>query len=210
MAREPVGPADQVIRIDARWGYTAFSEGKSSWHFYFTAAVPEPQIDALLWWQSLLENHYVAGRPDSWRLDSLTAVDVWPGNRPEVFVDVRHDADPPGDGPGLPPQISPLISWRSAVNGRANRGRTYMGPYCVDSVEESNVVGPAAAATSAFAESMMLNFNGLLAPLFGIYSRWEDGVPISPGVFVPMTTYYFFERWAVVRRRLDYDWRTFS
>lgn len=210
MPREPVGPADQVMRLRAQWSYTDHSEAECAWHFYFTAAVEEPQLDLFSWWTSLLENHFVAGRPSSWRLDDVIIEDRYPGTRPPLIVEVRRDADPPGEGAGMPPQVSPLLSWRSAANGRSNRGRSYMGPYCVDSADEDNVVGPAAAACSAFAESMILNFNGLLAPQFGIYSEQEDGVPLSPGVFVPVTTYYFFERWATQRRRFQYDWRTFS
>lgn len=208
MARVDVDPSVQVLRLVARWSSTAFAEGSSGWHFLLSAAVDDPEDVIANFWLSLLAPAYIAGRHSSWRLDELVVTRRYPPGPADRHYDVRLEADPEGEGNGLPPQVSPLISWRTGVPGRANRGRTYMGPYCVDSADLSNVVGPAGDATSDFAEAMIANFTGLLTPLFGIYSRQLDGELLETPAFVPVTTYYNFGKWAVVRRRLAWEWRT--
>lgn len=208
MPRDPVTPADQVYHVKFQWSYTQYSSGESGWHFFIPAAAGDSRAILFDWVMELLVPSFIAARSVDWRLDTIVVSQIYPGVLAPLIVDVRIDPDPVGGGEGTPPQISPLISWRSTEIGRANRGRTFMGPYTTDAIEATNVQGLAFNACQDFAESMTENFDGLLAPLFGVYSRWEDGVPIDPGVFVPCPNFYFFGRWATQRRRFYYDWRT--
>lgn len=198
-----------ITQIRAQWSMR-YGSGESSWSFLTPRAGGDARGLVLAAWEAACMGHFVAGRHNAWRLDRVLAEDRWPGENAALVDDVRLPASPPGVGAGLPPQCSPVISWRSGDIGRRNRGRTYMGPYAVDSADSSDVVGPGDAATSAFAEAMMSNFTGIVLPgdpLFVIVSRIPT-LPLSPHGTYDAVSYYYPARWGVVRRRLDWTWAT--
>jgi len=198
-----------VTQIRAQWTMR-YGIGESSWSFITLRAAGDVRADVRDAWEAWLMPHFIAGRHDAWLLERVIAEDRWPAVYPALVDLVNLGPDPPGVGNGMPPQCTSVISWRSGDTGRANRGRTYMGPYAVDSCDSSDVIGPGDAATSAFAEAMMLHFTDVLpgSPLFAIVSRISSP-PLAPhGTYDPVTTYYYPGRWGVQRRRLDWDWRT--
>lgn len=209
MVRVAIDDFITITTIRAVWSERSFCEGSSRWRFITPRAAGDVRALVADRWLTFLAPWFIAGRSTDWRLDTLHAVDMWPGEQAELVLDVRLDADPPGDGPGTPPQISPIISWRTGESGRANRGRTYMGQYTTESIESSNVVSPADVACTRFAEEMLLHFTGTVSvgePQFVIVSHQEDNVPISPGAYSPVTDYIRWDRWATVRARLTFPW----
>jgi hypothetical protein len=152
-----------------------------------------------------------AARSSAWLLNQIIAHDLWPGLEPDITLLVNEAGIPEDGGIGVPPQCSPLISWRTGETGRNNRGRTYMGTYTVESVDYSNVGDPAFSAVQDFADAMMDLYTGTIGvdvPRFVIFSRWQDGVQVDPPFYSPVTDYFFQGRWASVHRRLIWDWRT--
>lgn len=204
MVRVAIDDFITITTIRASWSERLFCEGSSRWNFLTPRAAGDVRELVADRWLEFLAPSFIAGRSTSWRLDTLQAIDLWPGDQAALVLDVRLDADPPGDGPGLPAQISPLISWRTGEIGRANRGRTYLGQYTVESVESSNVVSPAIDAAHDFGQAMEDHFMGTVTvgePQFIIVSHQEDGVPIVPGAYSPVTDWILWDRWATVRLR---------
>lgn len=200
-----------VVQIRAQWGYTAYASGESSWSFILPRAGANQQLVVLTAWQNYLENLFRAARPSNWFLDTVRAEDRWPATHAPLIVETNLPGIPEEFGTGLPPQCTPVISWRTGNEGRQNRGRTYMGPYTSDSCEESNIVDPALSAVYDFAEAMQAHFMGSVIPAtprFAIVSKIPSDPDWPAGHYTLPETYYFLERWAVMRRRLDYDWRT--
>lgn len=211
MVRVAIDDFISITTIRANWSGRVFCEGSSRWNFITPRAAGDVRQLVADRWLEFLAPSYIAGRPSSWRLDSLDAIDAWPGELAPLVLDVRLNADPPGEGPGLPPQVSSLISWRTGDIGRANRGRTYLGQYTVESCEDTNVVSPAIDAMSDFCLAMMDHFTGTVTvgePQFVIVSHQEDNEPIVPGAYSPVTDFVLWDRWATVRLRNGFPFST--
>lgn len=198
-----------ITQIRAQWS-VSLGSGESSWSFITLRAGGDARREVLDAWEAACMPIFIRERASEWRLDQVTAEDRWPQIYPAMVDDVRLDADPVGEGFGLPPQMTPVISWRSGETGRQNRGRTYIGPYTTAAVEETNVIGPAFNAVQDFADAMMATFTDVTPgfPLFAIVSRLQDP-PLAPfGTYIPVTDYFFFGRWGTQRRRIFNVWRT--
>lgn len=211
MVRIAIDGFVQIMQVRAQWSGNGFGSGESSWSFMLPAAAGDVRELVLDRWLTYLSAAFIEYRDDTWRLDRVLVEDRWPQERAALVADVRLDASPPGTGNGMPPQMSPVISWRTGDIGRSNRGRTYLGPYTSDSASGSFVVGDASSAVHDFGESMMTHFTGTVVigePQFVIVSRQEDGAPIVPGAYSPVSAYQTFNQWAVQRRRERFDWRS--
>lgn len=212
MARVALDDFVQICQIRVGWHYYTRGAGHCRWNFMMPRAAGDIRELVRDRWLLYLSTPFRTARPGAWHIRTIEAIDVWPGELATLIDDVNLGAIEEPDGYGLPPQISPLISWRTGDIGRANRGRTYMGPYTTDSVgPDNNVLDPAESAVYDFAEAMMDHFTGPHAvghPLFVILSHQEDNVPIVPGAYSPVTEYFFLGRWATVRARSQYEWRT--
>lgn len=198
-----------ITQIRAQWS-TDLGFGESSWSFITLRAGGDARALVLTAWEDACMDIFIRERASNWRLDRVLSEDRWPQIYPAIIDDVRLDADPVGGGLGIPPQLTPVISWRSGETGRANRGRTYIGPYTTDAIEDTNVIGPAFNAVQDFADAMIDNFTDVTPgfPMFAIVSRLSDP-PLAPfGTYIPVTTYFFFGRWGTQRRRLFNVWRT--
>lgn len=211
MVRVAIDAFVTITRVRAQWSQRAHIAGESDFCFMLPAAEDDPL--GLVWsrWQTYLQVHFRAARATAWLLERVIVEDIWPGERAALVNNVNLSPIPPFAGPGTPGQVSPVISWRTGDPGRSNRGRTYMGPYTLESAEDDNVVDPGLSAVYDFAEAMINRFGpGTLPglPRFVILSRQEDGMPIVPGAYCLVETYYFLERWATQRRRMVFDWRT--
>lgn len=214
MPDEPIPIDNQVTvtQLRAQWSTPSFGEGESSWSFIQPAANPDYLEDVAAVWLSTCMELFRAARPQSWFLNQVVVQDRWPGLRAAMVFTGDWGPIPETDVAGLPPQCTPVISWRTGVEGRSNRGRTYWGPCRLDSCEYSNVINEGENAVFAFADEMMFRFTGATFPSnphFAIVSRVHDGVPVEPvGTYLPVVEYSFQARFGVQRRRLQWDWRT--
>lgn len=211
MAIIPLSDSVSVVQIRAQWSYLANGAGESSWSFIMPRAAGDSRAFVLGRWMTYLLTEYLAARSGDFYLVRLLAEDRWPGTLP-ALIDDSGWIPPPDDGSApTPPQISPLISWRTGEIGRQNRGRTYMGPYTCLSVFGDEVQNPAENACYDFAEAMMYRFGpGTIPgnPRFSIVSRIQQSPTYPFGHFCPVETYYFFGEWATMRRRMRYRWET--
>lgn len=211
MTRIAIDEFITITKVRAQWTGRSNAIGESDFQFMLPAAAGDRLETVAFQWILRLEPLFRAWRPTAWRLDTVIVEDVWPGSEAPLILDRRLGGIPEEAGVGLPPQCTPLISWRTGEQGRANRGRTYWGQCTRDSAEDEHVIDPGASAVSNFAEAMLFYFTGSIPvtqPRFVIVSRWDNGTPIYPGAYSPVTTYFFQERFAVQRRRLAWDWRT--
>jgi hypothetical protein len=200
-----------VVQVRAQWSYGRSSGGESDWSFIMPRAEGDPLGVTWAAWETWLQPEFIAWRPRSWRLDAVRVEDRWPGELAPMVQDVRLNPDPLDDIEGIPPQCTPIISWRTGNIGRQNRGRTYMGPYGRECADSENILDPALSAVYGFAESMQANL--MVAPVpgiprFAIVSRVPSDPDWPAGHYTLPTEYFFLERWGVVRRRMGYDWRT--
>lgn len=198
-----------ITQIRAQWS-VSFGSGESSWSFITPRAGGDARGLVLGMWEASCMASFAYGRHSSWLLGRVIAEDRWPGTHAGLIDDVNLAGDPLGEGNAMPPQCTPVISWRSGETGRSNRGRTYTGPYAVDSCDGTNVIGPADTGNSAFAEAMMATFTHLPppTPLFSIVSR-VPSPPLAPvGTYIPVIAYFYPARWGIERRRTEWDWRT--
>lgn len=211
MTRVALDEFETVTRVRVQWVGRANAGGESDFSFVLPAADDDPQQTVWLAFEIVLLPLFLAQRANSFYVYKIIMQDIWPRTKPDLIKDAGWGPIPPDLGPGGPPQMSPLISWRTGETGRNNRGRTFMGPYSIESYEDEYVLDPALSAVYDFAEAMIANFTGSVTPgnpLFAIISHWDDGVPIYPGAYSPVTNYFFQGRWATVRRRLHWEWRT--
>jgi hypothetical protein len=201
----------RVVQLRAQWKYTAFGSGESSWSFI----VPLAEADPLVWvyghWQSHLQDLYLAERPGWFELQTVRVEDRYPGTMAPIVNEVSLGATSGEGGDGLPPQVTPIISWRTGNIGRQNRGRTYMGPYQTTACRETDILSPAQDAVYAFADAMIAHFTDVTpgeAPAFAIVSRVRGTDPPTDGHYALVTEYQFWTRWGIMRRRLNFRWAT--
>jgi hypothetical protein len=210
VAMIPIDNQIQIVQIRALWSLYSSGGGESSWSFIMPAAAPPAQQIVLDAWRAYLMDPFRTGRPGAWELTEVWAEDRWPGIRARLVSEEGLGQLGDAEGEALPAQVTPVISWRTGEIGRSNRGRTYMGPYTIDSVgPDNNITNPANNACSDFAEAMINNFTGThhpSGPRFAIVSRQHDGVPGNPGTYTLPVEYVFLGRWAVMRRRFRYSW----
>lgn len=210
MARVQLDDFETVTQVRVQWS-DRFGIGESDFSFLLPAAAGDRFTrvsDAFNLW---LMPKFRAQRSSAWAVNKIIIHDLWPGIEGDSVTDVNLGGLPEDAGIGIPPQLTPLISWRTGETGRNNRGRTYMGTYLASSIIYDGIQDPALSAVYDFAETMLLHFTGSIGvdqPRFVIYSKWQDGDPVYPPFYSPVLTYFFQGRWAIQRRRLDWDWRT--
>jgi hypothetical protein len=201
-----------VTQLRAQWTTPSFGAGESSWSFIQPAANPDYQLSVLGPWVDHLLPLFRAARPMGWRLNTIRVEDRWPSLRAAIIVEDGWGPIPDTDVQGLPPQCTPVISWRTGIIGRSNRGRTYWGPIKLTDCEYSNVLGDGDTAVFNFADEMINRFTGATFPSnphFAIVSRVHDGMPVLPiGTYCNVTHYSYESRFGIMRRRLEWDWRT--
>lgn len=153
-------------------------------------------------WRTELANEWLANVPPVWAArqvietiyQGIIVNDVVPGGGPgvEVFGDTH-----PAEGlsvKALPPQCAGVISWRTGVPGRANRGRSYVPalPISYTDVQGSAWTSGGFAALTAMASKVFLMYGtpvrtSLVARLV-VISRQLDGEPRGP-IGVPVTSF---------------------
>jgi hypothetical protein len=100
-------------------------------------------------------------------------------------------------GDPLPPQVSPLISWRTGLIGRRNRGRTYLPA----PVENDQVAGELSVT---YLEGMQNVADSMIALSNGLVTAWQlviYGAP-NPDVDPPLAENIVPVTSAVMRRDL--------
>jgi hypothetical protein len=137
-----------VTQLRAQWTTPSFGAGESSWSFIQPAANPDYQLSVLGPWVDHLLPLFRAARPMGWRLNTIRVEDRWPSLRAAIIVEDGWGPIPDTDVQGLPPQCTPVISWRTGIIGRSNRGRTYWGPIKLTDCEYSNVLGDGDTAST--------------------------------------------------------------
>ena len=84
-----------------------------------------------------------------------------------------------GIGPALPTTVAGIITKRSALAGRANRGRSYFGPFAEDDTAASFITAGQQIRMSTLGGRIVGTFG--VAPAgylqWGIFSRRLNGVP---------------------------------
>lgn len=207
----PIDNQVTVTQLRAQWGVPSFGEGESSWSFILPAANDRYQAFVAEVWMATCLDLFRAARPQGWFLNQIVVEDRWPALRAARVYTGEWGSIPETLVSGLPPQCTPVISWRTGAEGRSQRGRTYWGPCRLDSCIYSNVVNEGEDAVHAFATEMILRFTGgdfPSNPRFAIVSRVQNGVPVEPvGTYLPVIEYLFQARFGVQRRRLQWEWR---
>lgn len=210
----PTRPIDDfisIVQVRHQWSGDAWGAGESSWSLIVPRADSNPQATVWATWQLALPDYFVRGRGGNFRLDRILIEDRWPRERATVVEDVRLDGTEPGSGHGTAPQTTTVISWRTGAIGRRHRGRTYMGPYALESMHDSTVSSPALEATDDFAEQL---YNAFVigatsaGARFAIVSALPDDDESPFGTFTPVTSWRIIPRWGVVRRRSTEEWRS--
>lgn len=200
----------QVVQIRAIWHLYSRGRGESSWSFIMPSAAGPAQHLVLDKWVDVLRDPFRTARPGGWTLVELRSEDRFPQIRAPVVASVSLGPLDPDEGVAMPPQVTPVISWRTGIIGRSNRGRTYMGPYGTQSMgSDNNINDPADSAVQAFAEAMIGNFTGTPAepgPFFAIVSRQHDLVALEHPTYTLPFEYVYLGRWGHMRRRFKYSW----
>ena len=96
----------------------------------------------------------------------------------------------------LPASIALVVTVRTALRGRRNRGRIYTGPYC----EDANLAGVPTTATVA---AVQTQWSSLLTALAGSGVSLGVASYVAPGAFTDCTTLTVDPRWDTQRRRLN-------
>jgi hypothetical protein len=104
----------------------------------------------------------------------------------------------------LPPQVAPLVSWRTSLAGRSFRGRTYMPP----ATEDAQVNGFASAGLQSGYALLVTNMLAVFGPAgsnpdwqFVVISRRHNGAPRVPPIGTPVTVGIVRPVLATQRRR---------
>lgn len=105
-----------------------------------------------------------------------------------------------GDDP-LPPQCAMVLAWRTAIPGRRRRGRTFVGPLGVGTLQDNGTPTEAARADLAAAGGTFIaSFSGLDGGAFGVWSaNSSEGGP----EFFDFTGVSVANRFASLRSRRD-------
>lgn len=201
-----------VTQLRAQWSNADHGVGESSWSFIQPAANPNYLESVADVWFLYLHDLFRAQRPGGWTLDTIRIEDRWPSIRSPIIVSSGWSPIPFDDVFGLPNQCTPVISWRTGLEGRSYRGRTYWGPMRLDHCENNFVVGDGQTAVFDFANEMMLRCTGASFPSnphFSIVSRVHDGAPSGViGTYLPVIQYVFLSQFGIMRRRFDFPWRS--
>ena len=145
-------------------------------------------------WRQQLVDEWADNLLDPWfhnisedvTLDTLTCEDVVPGTGPTALWTGTTAWQGDYPGPALPPQVAGVISWRSALQGRANRGRTYVPGMPMAAVDPGsddwNAIGQ--EHLEEFGEQQMTIYSrttgGSSIAFFVVCSRQLNGVPRGP------------------------------
>lgn len=207
----PLGDTDQIYQIRAIWEYDSVSGGESSWSFWSDRGTGLTKSELYAAWATAVGPMFVAKRPQRFRLVEVRVEDRWPGTSAPMVVAFPFYPDDHTDLHGLPPQVTPIVSWRTPHEGRSYRGRTYWGPCVREDCEEQNVMGDTSDNVYAWALKMLEvfgNFGSFGLAIFCIVSRMHDGVAITPGTWTAVSHFEFNFQWATQRRRQGV-WRNF-
>jgi hypothetical protein len=120
-----------------------------------------------------------------------------------------------GAGPGLvsgnelPRQVCGLISWKTALAGRKNRGRTYFPfpPVSFDTglgVPSSTAQGLYGAISTLAFDFVSLPASGLHFQLSLFHRNFPAGTPPIPSTYDPIVAATQVDKWATQRRRGSY------
>lgn len=121
-----VGPPGTLINDFGFVCVTSVSDGLNNLANAFNTAMVKNSSGGLL--------HPVA---DDYVVSSVVAEDVKPGTAASVEITITPVAGFLAADP-LPPQCSAVLSWRTALKGRAYRGRTYLPPSTEDAQSNGN------------------------------------------------------------------------
>lgn len=200
---------DRIYQVRVHWVYRGEPGGECSFSFWSQREEPLTPADMYDAFAAELLPLFNAERPWRWIMDEVRVEDRFPQVQAPLVVSYPLGIEELGEGIGVPPQLSAVISWRTGEIGRSHRGRTYYGHGSVDDVEWENVVGGFNDNVVAFADQMVARFcTGGSDPFFRfvIVSRQHDGMPDAPGHWTPVTHYLYNFKWATMRRRGNPWW----
>lgn len=101
-------------------------------------------------------------------------------------------------GSMLPTTVSGLLSWRTGLAGRSNRGRTYLPPTNEEQLSSGLWTGSYMTAMEGFAEDAL----ALGTAVFTLHANWTIGVwSVVLSAFVPYTHAIARQIPATIRRR---------
>jgi hypothetical protein len=177
-----------VLQLRAQWDLNPFGGGESSWSFVMVRTGFVDQAAELRdRWMDHIKPLYMARRPSNFELVEVIIEDRWPQIDPPIFIDVNEFGDS-ANPQSAPPQITPVISWRSEYPGRSYRGRTYWGGVRFDDIEGGGCSVPLLATLQDFVDGMDEHFfttAGLgVSPRLATVSRRHNGVPEPKGRYV--------------------------
>lgn len=197
-----------VLQLRAQWTLGSQARGESSWSLilFRNGLIDQP---ALVWdmWHANCYAPWRERRPTSWVMNRGVVQDRYPGVRPDLVIDLNE----PGLGASAdswPGQFGPVISWRTALQGRSYRGRTYWGPGMRDDLESDFINEDCSDNIESFVDSMISTFRagavGETSPQLAIVSRRHNGLPEPVGRFALVNGTRTVRVMGTQRRRLQW------
>lgn len=197
-----------VLQLRAQWTLGSQARGESSWSLVMVRFGPIDQT-AIVWdlWDTACRALWVERRPSSWVLNRVLVEDRYPALRPTLEVPLNQ-AGAGASEDSWPGQFGPVISWRTAYQGRSYRGRTYWGPGMKDDLEADFISNDCSSNIEAFRDAMIDTFAvaGMTAvqPRLCIVSRRHNGLAEPIGRFAPVTGTRTVRVMGTQRRRLQW------
>jgi hypothetical protein len=205
---EPLGELERILELRAQWSIPGRAGGESRWRFWMRQTNEFDQFQ-VLWerWRDHLKVFFMNHRQGDWTLSQVLVNQVSPVSIEQLIVPIGEGVMGTTGYEG-PPQVGPLITWRSDFAGRSYRGRTYWGPIGINHMDTGSYDHAVAVNLDDFAFTMLdvFQFGPLTAfdPHFCIFSRQHDGVPDLPGRVAFVTHYTIPNFLATQRRRQRY------
>lgn len=209
MATIELDETARIHQVRAHWLYRGEPGGECSWSFWSRRSLGMTPAIMYTAFMANLGPLFNTARPWNWIMDQIRVEDRYPQTQSSHVVNYPFGLSETGEGYGLPPQMTAVLSWRTGEPGRSYRGRTYMGPAARDAAEWENVSGDYNDMVDAFARQMLDEFGPSgTNPFFRfvIVSRQHNNAPDVPGHMTEVNDWLYNFKWAVQRRRADPWW----
>lgn len=122
----------------------------------------------LAWWVDTVRG----GIHESYILQSIVATDISIENGEQVTYQLLADGDGAATGEPCAGNGAMVISWRSGLTGRSNRGRTYIGGLPQSALATAQNLDTSYALSYAVAGTELIDAVAALGSKLVIVSRW--------------------------------------
>lgn len=204
----PVDDNLKVLELRAQWSILGRAGGESRWRFVMLrTGLFDQQVKLWEMWRDNLEDYWMENRAEGWKFEQVIVRDLWPGTAADLVVPVGVVIPGDGDDQG-PPQVGPIITWRTDFRGRSYRGRTFWGPIRWADLDQGQYDHTIWVILDNFAFTLLdvfsLGHPLAIEPNFIVFSQQHNMMPDLPGRYAPVTSYNIPRYLATQRRRQRY------